>query len=108
MALILDHACNCERHVLPDEERDWSLNGHKNSRGSVDQVRIKVCPKCFAAQKVGSVSCSYCGYAYPVTAQKITEVAGDLAEVDVARIKRKQWALIQWNLRHGNVLNRRG
>ena len=135
-ALILDHAGNCERHGLPDEERQWSLDGHLHrSRGSVNEVRIKVCPKCFAAQKVGSVSCSYCGYAYPITAQKITEVAGDLTEVDVARVKRnkaweesqaktledwerlgesrgyarwKQWALIQWNLRHGNVLNRRG
>ena len=133
-AIILDHAGNCERHGLPDEERDWSLNGHRTSERSVNQVRIKVCPKCFAAQSPNKTSCSYCGYAYPTGNKEIKEVAGELTEVDLARVKKQraweqsqaktledwiaigvnrgyaraeQWAQIQFNLRHGKVLNRR-
>lgn len=133
-AIILDHANNCERHGLPDEERDWSLEGHKKSKVSNSEIRIRVCPKCYAAMRNGVVTCVYCGYVFTASSKEIEHAAGDLAEVDVAALRRKRawevvkaqtyeelvelgnkrgyqraeaWARIQMELRHKKILNRR-
>lgn len=89
-AIILDHAGNCERHGLPDEERIWSLDGRPlKSRGATGG-NVRVCPKCFAAQAIGLDQCKYCQFAFETTPRKIEEVEGDLVEVDPAVLRRKK------------------
>lgn len=90
-AIILDHAGNCERHGLPDEEREWSLQDkEKRSSGDKQATTIKVCKKCFAAQEIGSVVCKYCGYEFEKQSREVDEVDGELQELDLELIRRKK------------------
>lgn len=81
-AIILDHAGNCERHGLPDEPREWILEGSgvaKKDDGSGPSLRI--CKKCFAAQFPGSATCQYCGHAFEIKQRKVQRQAGVLREM---------------------------
>ena len=92
-ALILDHAGNCQRHGLPDEQRFWSLDGRKmRNKQAVENVSVKVCPQCFAAQFSGKPVCSNCGYKFPVESREVDQVEGELVEIDpnTMRIIRKR------------------
>lgn len=81
-AIILDHAGNCERHGLPDDEREWSLEGKKRSKRDVEKnPACKVCPKCFAAQPP-SKACRYCGHTYAIESREVEVRAGELVEID--------------------------
>lgn len=84
MAIYLDHAGNWERHGLFDEQRDWSLTGREITRGTQKAESIKVCTKCFAAQKPGKPACSFCGYVFEVQSRIVEEVEGDLIAIDRA------------------------
>lgn len=79
-AIILDHAGNADRHGLPDDPREWSLEGREIRKGKAKLESVKVCTKCFAAQKPGRPSCSFCGFVYEVQARQVDEVEGDLVE----------------------------
>lgn len=132
-ALILDHAGNCQRHGLPDEERDWSLYGRdlRKRKGDDGNLSVKVCPKCFAAQVSGRPACQYCGHTFIVQSRQVEQVDGDLVEVDpaVLRIQKRReqgqaqslaeltelgrrrgykraelWAKHIWNFRQSNKL----
>ncbi len=88
-AIILDHAGNCARHGLPDEDRDWSLEG-RHRRGGADQAgsSVRICPKCFAAQFPGTTACRHCGAVFDSEARKVEQAEGDLVEVDATAIRR--------------------
>ena len=88
-AIILDHAGNCERHGMPDEDRDWSLDGHDRAlKKSESEVKVKVCPKCYAAQLPGSLSCRFCGVLFPLKPREVDHRDGELVEVDSAVVAR--------------------
>lgn len=89
-AIILDHAGNCERHGLPDEDREWSLDGRDVRRGAGGGISVKVCPRCFAAQAPGSEKCKYCGKEFEVAGRSIEEREGTLVEVDPAVLRRQK------------------
>lgn len=90
-AIILDHAGNCERHGLPDEERDWTLDDkEKRSQSDQQSASIKICGKCFAAQLPGSEVCKFCGFEFDKSPRKVDELEGDLQEVDVEAIRKKR------------------
>lgn len=102
-ALILDHSANTiakeaggRGHGLPDDDRDWSLAGkQKKSRGlkSDDEpaVLTRQCPNCFRVHKPAP-ECPGCGHEYPFNGRTITELEGELQEVDrnAARVERKR------------------
>jgi len=88
-AIILDHAGNCQRFGLPDEERNWSLESRdKKSRKSDASASIRICPKCFAATKLGPPSCAFCGCEFEKKPRQVDEVEGELQEVDVEALRR--------------------
>ena len=91
-AIILDHAGNCERHGLPDEERQWSISGRedKTRRGANAVASVRVCPRCFAAQYPGRASCTYCGHVFEAKPRQVEHVEGDLQEVDTAALRRQR------------------
>lgn len=87
-AVILDHAGNCERHGLPDEDREWSLEG-RVARRSGDSAGgfVRTCPRCFAAQLPGGAACKFCGHVFEVSPREVKQVEGDLQEIDTAAIR---------------------
>lgn len=94
-AIILDHVGNCQRFGLPDEERDWSLEGREKSKKEFIPP-VKICQMCFAAQKP-SPKCFSCGYIFPIISREVEQVAGVLTEVD-----RQQLALkLKWKRDQG-------
>lgn len=90
-AIILDHAGNCMRHGLPDEDREWSLNGREKTKGE-RKASVRICPSCFAAQPTFRTSCLYCKFEFPVTPRAIDHVEGELVEAkpDLVRRARKR------------------
>lgn len=79
-AIILDHVNNYKTHGLPDDEREWSLDGgyKGRKRGATSDIKIRRCPNCFYAHSPALV-CPNCGYKYGADGEQIKEVAGELA-----------------------------
>lgn len=90
-ATILDHAGNCQRHGLPDDDREWSLDGGRKAKaGSTETARrIRICPSCYAANSRQDI-CSYCGFRYPIDATIPEHQAGELTEVDIAQARKRK------------------
>lgn len=92
LAYILDHAGNVLRHGLPDDERDWSLEGRVSRKSGNKGPAVRVCPSCFAAQRAGPPMCKFCGDTFPVKARKVQEIEGKLIEVDSEILSRHKKA----------------
>lgn len=99
-AHILDHVGNWIRHGMPDDDREWSLDGEvsKDKRGAQDKETadgIKQCDKCFCVHRPAP-QCPQCGNIYLVQARQLEEEEGELQKVDketrdaVAIEKRRQ------------------
>jgi superfamily II DNA or RNA helicase len=90
-AIILDHAGNCARHGLPDDDREWSLEGRPKRKGEYKPgVTVRICPKCFACMASTKTECQYCGFEFPVEGRKVEEKEGELVEVDPAVLRRQR------------------
>ncbi len=91
-AIIIDHVNNCMDHGLPDDIREWSLNG-LTKRDSTPGV--KICTSCFAASPTGSVICSVCGQAFPLKKREqgaAFEFTSDsLSEIDKTQFAKKKF-----------------
>lgn len=101
-AVILDHAGNVLRHGLPDEDREWSLEGRKkgkkraaNDNDSPD-VPIATCPKCFAIHRPAA-ECPSCGHIYPPKERKVEQHDGQLVELGAEQLEalRRQKRVMQ-------------
>jgi DNA repair protein RadD len=87
-AVILDHVGNCFRHGLPDDDRDWSLEGRqKRPAASSDALPVRQCTECYHVHRPAP-ACPRCGWVYPVQSREVEEVAGELEQVDPAEIRR--------------------
>lgn len=92
-AVILDHAGNCSRHGLPDDVRQWSLEGREKQSSKQKQIiKVKVCPKCFAAQATGKPACAQCGHVFELQPRQVDQVEGELAEITAKTLKRHDTA----------------
>lgn len=82
-AIILDHAGNSQRHGLPDDEREWTLDSKKiTKRGEASQVHIKTCTSCYRVVKAGATICE-CGNTFHVKPREVVEVDAELREVTI-------------------------
>jgi superfamily II DNA or RNA helicase len=89
--VILDHAGNCRTHGLPDEDREWSLEGFagKSRAGDSEGVSpIRQCKACFAVSPITATVCVECGTPFPVTSREVAEVDGTLEEIDQELIRK--------------------
>lgn len=93
---LLDHVANVgalhngefkRKHGLPNEERDWTLDGRKKKKRKKDEepeepkVDIKQCPECFTTHEAAP-SCPTCGFEYPVKgARSLEQVEGELQQI---------------------------
>ena len=98
-AVVLDHAGNSNRHGLPTEDREWSLEGRAGRKDGERALSIRVCPQCFCAMPSGKPVCSECGHQFAPERRTITTVEGELVEVEArqreARREQAQAATIQ-------------
>lgn len=87
-AIICDHAGNCFRHGLPDDERDWSLDAPAIQRAKApsDAKPVHQCPMCYQVTFSQRRQCP-CGYVFPIVARSVAWAEGELFELqrDVAR-----------------------
>jgi len=92
-AVVLDHVGNSNRHGLPTEPREWSLEGKASRQNGERALSIRVCPRCFCAMPSGRPVCSECGYEFQPECRTITTVEGELVEVEARqREKRREQA----------------
>lgn len=102
-AVILDHAGNVLRHGLPDDEREWSLEGRKkakrnaaaNDNEDAADVNITTCTQCFTIHRPAP-QCPTCGHVYPPKERKVEQHDGDLVELtseEMERIRRQKRAM---------------
>jgi DNA repair protein RadD len=91
-ATILDHAGNSLRHGLPTEERTWSLDGtNKDVQSNGPKpASVRVCPRCFSAQRSGRPACAHCGAAFPVESLTVARGKGTLKEITQADIEARR------------------
>lgn len=106
-AIINDHAGNAHRHGLPDEYRDWQLDGDAVRVPDGDKVpALAQCRNsykwpdfrndpnhkpepiingvqmpCYGHFRAGPRECPYCGIPIKVTARKVEVEAGELTEI---------------------------
>lgn len=88
--ILLDLVGGFSRLGLPDDEREWSLDGrHKEKRSAAGAEPIRICETCFGAYRPAPI-CPHCQAAYQAKERKVEEVEGDLEEIDVASFRRHQ------------------
>lgn len=86
-AYVLDHAGNYLLHGLPDEDREWTLDGivrHKSKDS--DSIKVRQCQKCFAVYEWND-QCPDCGHINKTPPRKIREADGELTEVTKEQIE---------------------
>jgi len=88
-AIILDHVGNVSRHGLPDEDREWSLDGVKKRPCNTDgnAAGIRTCPMCFAIHKPAP-HCPQCRHEYTQKERDALEIIeGELVELTTQQIQ---------------------
>lgn len=94
-AIILDHAGNIMRHGLPDDDREWSLEGNagKGGKGVKDEDKepIRQCPVCFYVHSPAP-KCPGCNYEYPIADIIPEEIEGELVEISAEERRKQQYA----------------
>lgn len=93
-AIILDHVGNVINHGMPEEPREWSLDGtnfkRKKKKGDDEPlVKVKQCESCYATHPPAP-KCPQCGFVYEVVGKKLEEVDGTLTQITANDLKRKR------------------
>lgn len=79
-ALLVDHAGCVHEHGLPQDDRDWSLDGEVKRKSATP---VRTCEQCYAALPTGTQQCTECGYVFPVEErEKPEQVDGQLVEAE--------------------------
>ena len=94
-AQILDFSSNYLRHGLPDDDREWSLEGAPKIHST---SAYKRCPSCQRPVPNFLMSCPYCAYEFPKMAAQATapdEVEGALVPIGSIRADDKNGLVIK-------------
>jgi superfamily II DNA or RNA helicase len=89
--VILDHVGNTHRHGLPDDPREWTLEGAKRDRRKKqkDDAGIKQCTECFAVYRPAPV-CPVCGVKGETQRADLKVIDAELTEIDLGKERRKR------------------
>lgn len=81
-AIIIDHVGNYSRHGLPDQDREWTLEGQpkrKKQKEAAEEVLVKSCPECYRTFPAKDASgqrirlCPFCGAELPMGKRELEE-----------------------------------
>lgn len=92
--IVLDHAGNWtnDTHGLPDDEREWTLEGKCKPKTTPDST--KECPGCFKRIRISASACDECGIVFEKRdgIRQVDQVEGRLIEIDLdeARLSAKK------------------
>lgn len=97
-AVILDHVGNVLTHGLPDEERQWSLDGEerrkkKKKEKDPDAIRVQQCMSCYAIFEAEASACPQCGTESKKKGRDVAQTDGELRELtaeDRMKLRREQ------------------
>lgn len=86
LAIILDHAGNTHRHGLPDDEREWGLEGKTKGGGKSKPEEGPpppvICDHCFnAIRRPLPPTCPHCGKRLVAEAGEVKVAEGELQEI---------------------------
>lgn len=84
-AYLIDHAGNfgpAGAHGMPDDHRDWTLEGRKKSKSASGGPGAKICANCFGSNPQGIKLCRWCGTQFVLTPRELEVIAGDLVEIE--------------------------
>lgn len=92
-AIVCDHAGNAFRHGLPDDERQWTLEGRKKAKrgsGPSDALPIRQCVECYRVSPSSADHCPGCGIVFPARVQPTCHAEGELFELERLDAKRRE------------------
>jgi DNA repair protein RadD len=90
--IILDHVGNVITHGMPQEDREWSLDGNKKKKKRGDDekaMRVKQCPQCYSVH-APAPNCPQCGHFYVAEVKALDEVEGQLQQITAADLSRQK------------------
>ena len=92
--IILDQVGNWKRHGLPDDDREWTLEGRKKGKKRKEDddadVSIQQCKHCFHIFRPGVAVCPSCGMPVEVRQKAEIEVVdGELERIDVTALRKQ-------------------
>jgi len=92
--IILDQVGNWKRHGLPDDDREWTLEGRKKGKKRKEDdeadVSIQQCKHCFHIFRPGVAVCPSCGKPVEVRQKAEIEVVdGELERIDVTALRKQ-------------------
>lgn len=90
VAIIIDHAGNCQRHGLPCDDREWDLEGRDKKSKEDNGPMIRLCPQCFFACNSWRKECPECKHQFVAQPREVDHVAGELTEVDVQAMRKSK------------------
>lgn len=95
---ILDHVGGCWRHGLPDDHRDWTLEGEQRRRGQAEPAgpQLRHCSECFSIFPVDLSACPQCGAEYRINGRLPEEIEGELREIEAEEHRKARQAEIQF------------
>lgn len=88
--VILDHAGNWQRHGLPLDFRQWSLDSRPiKQRDGSPTPGVRMCQQCWAGFPPSLSACPYCGWVYVCNAKEPEVIEGDLVEITRESVARE-------------------
>ena len=85
---------NYTRLGLPDEEREWSLQGSNKSK-TQEISKYKRCPQCFRPVGIRNRTCPWCQYEFEFTRSRMPEQKeGRLTKIETGTV---QTAVSGWS-----------
>lgn len=92
-AVILDHVGNCMRHGMPQQDREWSLDGlpeaGKRAKDEAPPPSVRQCEQCYAVF-LPAPACPACGHVQKVKERQIAQTEGELHEIDAAVVAKQR------------------
>lgn len=90
--IVLDMVGNVLRHGLPDDPREWSLDGAPARRTGEAGLAIRTCPGCFRAFRPAPC-CPRCGTEIPSRPRKVELVDGALRKWSAEELRAEREAV---------------
>ena len=87
-AIIIDYVNNIQRHGMPTQDREWSLDTkvkEYNNENEDGTLKIRICPECFSTFETAPV-CPFCGAEYQITPVEIL----NMKEIELKRIEEEK------------------